>query len=119
MDPVLNHHIATVVGGGPLALALIAMWGYKGNPRSPIFLLAAFICIVFGASGQYLFESMSTTYQILHDAGRIEPDALSKLLSDARFWGQIIGTTNISLGVGLLVAFFTSQPPPKCKYCEN
>ncbi|QNU62237.1 hypothetical protein [Vreelandella titanicae] len=119
MDPILNHHLAIVVGGVPLALALIAMWGYNGNPRSPIFLLAALICIFFGASGQYLFESMTTTYQVLHDAGRIESDALSKLLSDAKFWGQIIGTTNISLGVGLLIVFFTSQPIPQCKHCED
>lgn len=119
MDPSFNHYLAIAFGGGPLALALIAMIGYRGNPGSPMFFLAGLMCITLGAGAQYIFEGLALTYQTLNEAEKIEDKTLAALLSGARFWGQVIGTVVIGLGISCLVSYFTSQNNRVCNHCNN
>lgn len=119
MDPSFNHYLAIVFGGGPLALALIVMIGYRGNPGSPMFFLAGLMCITLGAGAQYIFEGLAFTYQTLNEAEKIDDKTLATLLIDAKFWGQVVGTIVIGLGISILVSYFTSQNNRVCNQCNN
>lgn len=110
MDPNLNHWIAIVIWGCISIAIMSYVMSCRGDLGRFVIFIIAIICMIAGAAGQILFESMSTTYQVIFDAGKIDAKLYGKLMGDAKFWGQIIGTIYIGLGVGLLVAYLSHKP---------
>lgn len=110
MDPNLNHWIALVVGGCIFLVVIFYVMKYRGDLGRAVILLIAIICMAMGVLGQFIFESLSTTYQAIYDDGNIDAQLFSKLASDAKLWSQILGTIFIGLGVSLLVAYLSHKP---------
>ncbi|BCB61618.1 hypothetical protein HaloA020_23190 [Halomonas sp. A020] len=110
MEANLTHLIALVVGGTMLCTIIFYLMKCRGDLGRAVIFIIAILCMVMGAFGQFLFEDLSSTYQIMHDANKIDAELFSKLASDAKLWSQILGTTFIGLGVGLLVAYLSHKP---------
>lgn len=106
----IDHNFVIGFGGGPLIIAFFALFAFRGRMENLCIFFVALTCIACGAAVQYLFEMMAVAYG---------NEGLEELMLRADFWGRIIGTINIGIGISMLVAFFSADPKQEKKVNQD